>query len=95
MQESLTKYTSTSTHISFSKAYPMDKPKSTRGAYTLFSRLHTELLVITIQSTTLLCLKHKRIYYVELGVHKIVRGAGKIGFKAGAVFSENGISEGD
>lgn len=95
MQESLTKYTSTSTHISFSKACPMDKPKSTRGAYTLFSRMHTEFLVITIQSTTLLCFKHKRIHCVELGVHKTVRGAGKIGFRAGAVFSENGTSEGD
>lgn len=69
--------------------------KVKRGAYTLFSRMHTELLVITNQSITPLCLKHKRIYYVELGVHKIVRGAGKIGFKAGAVFSENGTSEGD
>ena len=95
MQESLTKYTSTSTHISFSKSCPMDKPKSTSGAYTLFSRMHMEFLVIAIQSTTLLCFKHKRIYYVELGVHKTVRGGGKIGFRAGAVFSENGTSEGD
>ena len=81
MQESLTNYTSTSTHISFSKVYPMNNPKSMRGTYTLFSRMHMELLVTTIQSTTLLCFKHKRIYYVELGVHKTVRGAGETGFR--------------
>lgn len=46
------------------------------------------------QSITPLCLKHKG-FIMWNWVFTKLSSAGKIGFKAGAVFSENGTSESD
>lgn len=40
MQEFLTNYTVSSADTSLTKAFPMNKPKSIRGEYILFPRMH-------------------------------------------------------